>query len=169
MTPPSMREANISPVTAGTKAPHNQNTLTVEPKAPSFTAITLTGQKSSALNFSREFLRECVPQIAFFRTFFSKKKVHKGKAFAESPFRRRLQTLAHLQIPPSRRRLLGLLAQTSKSLPSRRRLQTLAHLHIPPVCLRGKCRFCGKPLEKRSSFYYKYLLQYNLFCYIIHK
>ena len=85
---------------AGTKALHNQNTLTFEPKAPSFTAITLTGQKSSALNFSREFLRECVPQIAFFRTFFSKKKVHKGKAFAESPSRRRLQTLAHLQIPP---------------------------------------------------------------------
>ena len=31
---------------------------------------------------SREFLRECVPQIAFFRTFFSKKKVHKGAGFA---------------------------------------------------------------------------------------
>ncbi|MBD9208352.1 MAG: hypothetical protein EGQ30_03115 [Clostridiales bacterium] len=25
-----------------------------------------------------------LPQIAFFRTFFSKKKVHKGKAFAEN-------------------------------------------------------------------------------------
>ena len=100
MTPSSERKANISPVTAGTKAPHNQNTLTFEPNPPPFTAMTLTGQIIPALNFSREFLRECVPQIAFFRTFFSKKKVHKGKAFAESPFRRRLQTLTHLQIPP---------------------------------------------------------------------
>ena len=28
--------------------------------------------------------RGVLPQIAFFRTFFSKKKVHKGKAFAEN-------------------------------------------------------------------------------------
>ena len=53
-----MREANISPVTAGTKAPHNQNTLTFEPNPPPFTAMTLTGQIIPALNFSRKFLRD---------------------------------------------------------------------------------------------------------------
>ena len=55
----SKRAANIfPPVTAGTKAPHSQSTLTFEPKPPPFTAITLTGQIIPALNFSREFLRD---------------------------------------------------------------------------------------------------------------
>ena len=43
---------------AGTKALHNQNTLTFELKALPFTAITLTWQIIPALNFSREFLRD---------------------------------------------------------------------------------------------------------------
>ena len=91
----------LSSVAAGTKALHNQNTLTFELKVLPFTAITLTGQRIPALNFSRELLRDllvcaskpsrprregCLPQIAFFRTFFSKKKVHKGKELAESSF-----------------------------------------------------------------------------------
>ena len=90
----------LSSVAADTKALHNQSTLTFELKALPFTAITLTWQRIPALNFSREFLRECVPQIAFFRTFFSKKKVHKETAFAESPVSatpaRVLRTLANL-------------------------------------------------------------------------
>ena len=113
MTPPSMREANISPVTAGTKAPHNQNTLTFEPNPPPFTAMTLTGQIIPALNFSRKFLRDLLGcgasqaglaergdlKLLSFALSFQKRK-YKGKAFTESPSRRRLQTLTHLQIPP---------------------------------------------------------------------
>ena len=108
-----MREANISPVTAGTKAPHNQNTLTFEPNPPPFTAMTLTGQIIPALNFSRKFLRDLLGcgasqaglaergdlKLLSFALSFQKRK-YKGKAFTESPSRRRLQTLTHLQIPP---------------------------------------------------------------------
>ena len=108
-----MREANISPVTAGTKAPHNQNTLTFEPNPPPFTAMTLTGQIIPALNFSRKFLRDLLGcgasqaglaergdlKLLSFALSFQKRK-YKGKAFTESPSRRRLQTLTHLHIPP---------------------------------------------------------------------
>ncbi len=91
---------------------------------------------------SREFLRECVPQIAFFRTFFSKKKVHKGAGFAgnfriddtcsacfANSFR---YFLAKMPASPSRRSLQGcfaplayppLLGEACKGAPHR--------LHIP--------------------------------------
>ena len=130
--PPSKREANISPVTAGTKAPHNQNTLTFEPNPPPFTAITLTGQIIPALNFSKEFLRECVPQIAFFRTFFSKKKVHKGTVFAESSFRRRLLGLLRNPAnPPVSARPAWLASQTGKSPLSARPANACAFANPP--------------------------------------
>ena len=98
MTPPSRREANISPVTAGTKALHNQKHPDIRTKSPISYSDNTDGAEKLRLELFKGVFegfaglrskpsrprREGWPQIAFFRTFFSKKKVHWETAFSES-------------------------------------------------------------------------------------
>ena len=103
----------LSSVAAGTKALHNQNTLTFELKVLPFTAITLTGQRIPALNFSREFLRDLLGcgasqaglaergdlKLLSFVLSFQKRKYIKKRLLQKAPSRRSLQgCFARLQI-----------------------------------------------------------------------
>ena len=83
---------------------------------PATSSLSICGQKTSVIGF-------CELYIAFSRR-------RRGTALAVDEA---CYIVGGGFLCPSRRGLLGLLAQTSISLPSRRRLQTLTHLQIPPV------------------------------------
>ena len=116
----------LYPITAGTKVPHYKNTLRFELHFR-LCFGKVDGAEKLRLEQQGGFGRNV--RIAFFRTFFSKKKVHKdkGTAFAENS---RLDDFCTSRLANSFRHFLSKMPPTLFSAKAAMVLCTLAYLPL---------------------------------------